>query len=110
MANRPSRSTGVTPFYLAHGYDLEPIQLSEPVAIRPSSRSPVAAGEAIATKLIDTQNFATTMLANAKAEYERYDNKHRTASPAYKPGDAVWLDLRNFRSMRPSKKLDSLKG
>ena len=30
----------------------------------------------------------------------------RTPAPLYKPGDYVWLNLKNIKTSRPSKKLD----
>lgn len=53
LNNRISRATGLSPFFLLHGYNLEPIQLSEPITIRPLSHSPVDAGESIATRLAE---------------------------------------------------------
>lgn len=103
--NRISSSTGSTPFYLTHGYDLEPIQLSESVVNRPA-KSRIARGEQIVKKLKDAQDLAVTMLANAQDLHERYANAHRTPAPDHQPGDVVWLDLRHIRSDRPSRKLD----
>ena len=105
---RTSSSTGFTPFFLDHGYNMEVVQLREPLP--PRRNSPLVTGERIAKKLADAQEFAQTMLAVAKEMQERYANQHRQAAPAYKPGDKVWLDLRYLSSGRPSKKLDALHG
>lgn len=110
LNNRVSRATGLSPFFLLHGHNLEPIQLTEPITIRPSSHSPVAAAEAITATLAEAQTYAETSLAATQAEYGKQTNRHRTPAPAYRPGDSVWLDLQNIRTNRPSKKLDSLKG
>lgn len=42
----------------------------------------------------------------AQARYEGYANDYRHPAPAYKVGDLVWLDARNLRTLRPSRKLD----
>lgn len=60
--NRVSKATGMmSPFHLSDGYNLEPIQLSELVPVRASSRSPIAAGEGIANRLTEAHAHATTM-------------------------------------------------
>ena len=101
--NRPARSTGVSPFFLCHGYDMDSIHLTMNVTPRPTN-SPIAAGERIAKKLVDSHTWAQAALASAKEEQERQTNRHRNAAPLYKPGDKVWLNLRNFKTNRPSKK------
>jgi hypothetical protein len=45
-------------------------------------------------------------MAAAQERQERYINRNRDPAPVYKPGDMVWLDLRNIRTFRISKKLD----
>ena len=104
--NRPAASTGVSPFFLCHGYDMEMVQLSATISPRPTT-SPISAGEAIAKKFVDTHAWAQASLAAAKERQEQQTNKHRDAAPSYHPGDKVWLDLRNWKTSRPSKKLDS---
>ena len=104
--NRPAGSTGVSLFFLCHGYDMEPIQLTINVTPR-TTNSPIATGERIATKLRDAHDWAQTALASASEEQERQANRHRDAAPSYKPGDKVWLDLRNWKTGHPSKKLDA---
>jgi hypothetical protein len=37
---------------------------------------------------------------------EESANQHRDAAYTYRVGDKVWLNLRNIRTDRPSKKLD----
>lgn len=105
LNNRPATSTGVSPFFLMHGYDLDVIQLSEPVEDR-AMTSPIAKGDAIAKKLSEALEFAQAALASSLERQEFYANQHRQAAPLYRPGDMVWLDLRNVKTQRPSKKLD----
>lgn len=107
--SRASTATGLSAFFLDHGYDLEVIQLSEPVIDR-SGTNEIAKGERIAKKLADAHDFALVMLANAQERYERYANVHRQAAPEYRPGDRVWLNYRHMKTDRPSKKLDALHG
>jgi len=46
-------------------------------------------------------------MAAAQEGQEEYANRHRQAAPAYQVGQKVWLDLRNIKTNRPSKKLDA---
>ncbi|KAM4057323.1 reverse transcriptase (RNA-dependent DNA polymerase) [Hirsutella rhossiliensis] len=79
--NHNSTSTGLSPFFITHGYHVDLIQVKE--KLRTDGRSPVTRAESI------VQRF-------------------REPSDQFKPGDKVWLRLRNIRSNRPSKKLDWL--
>lgn len=60
--NRPASSTGVSPFFLSHGYDMEPIQLTSAVAPR-STTSPIAAGERIAKKFVDIHGLGASRVS-----------------------------------------------
>ena len=64
-------------------------------------------GERIAAKLKGALDIATTELAVAQQKQEDYANRRRDAAPEYQVGQKVWLDLRNIRTERPSKKLGS---
>jgi hypothetical protein len=46
-------------------------------------------------------------MAIAQQQQEESTNKHRNQAVSYKVGDKVWLDLRNVKTDRKSKKLDS---
>ena len=46
-------------------------------------------------------------MALAQQAQEEYANKTRGQSVSYKVGDKVWLNLKNVRTDRPSKKLDA---
>lgn len=105
--NRDATSTGVSPFFLQHGYNLEPIQLSEPPRELSTTRSPAQAGENIVKKLADARSWAQMSMAAAQQLQEEYANQHRQPAPSYRVGQKVWLDLRNIKTDRPSKKLDS---
>jgi len=54
-------------------------------------------------KTIEETRSALKQAADDMARY--YDADHREAEP-FKVGDKVWLDGRNIRTQRPSKKLD----
>lgn len=110
ICSRDAASTGVSPFFLDHGYNVEPVQLEEDVEMDPSASDTDdmrAKGQRIATKLKGALDIATAELAAAQQKYEEYANRRRDAGQDYRVGDKVWLDLRNIRTERPSKKLDA---
>ena len=59
-------------------------------------------------KVQDTTNFAQAALAATQQRYEETTNKRRIPSERFEVGDKVWLHMGNYRSPRPSKKLDAL--
>ena len=69
MNNRPAASTGVSPFFLCHGYYMELVQLPSSATPR-NTTSPIAAGERIAKKFADIHDLAKASPAAAKEEQE----------------------------------------
>ena len=105
--NRDASSTGVSPFFLSHGYNFEMIQLDEPLSPYEDNASPIQIGDNIVRKLQDALQWAQTCMAIAQQTQEEAANRRRQAAVNYKVGDKVWLDLRNVRTDRKSKKLDA---
>jgi transposase InsO family protein len=109
---REARSTKMSPFYLQHGYNVDPIQLE--VQYGPENRP--ANGQAkldqdkataIVTKLRQSLELAQACMGEAQQEQERQANRHRKQPPQFKIGDRVWLRLGDhFKTKRPSRKLD----
>jgi hypothetical protein len=104
---RDSTSTGVSPFFLDHGYNVEPLQLEGEVRDLPNARTMRQKGENIIAKLKGALEVAQATMAIAQQRQEEVANRRRSEAPAYRPGDKVWLDLRNIRTDRPNKKLDA---
>jgi hypothetical protein len=94
-----------------HGYHNEPIQLHEDRTVQNRPRKD---GEALAEdsiqRLQDATWWAQTAIAMAQERQEHYANRTRTAAPQYKEGDWVFINLKNVKTTRPSKKLDWLHG
>lgn len=109
--NRESSSTGLSPFFFMHGYHNEPIQLVEERTIQDRAKKD---GEVLAEdflkRLQDATEWAQASIATAQEKQQTQANKTRTAAPQYKEGDWVFLNLRNVKTTRPSKKLDWLHG
>jgi hypothetical protein len=107
--NRDAASTGLSPFFFTHGYHIDPIGLSEEVAASEILRTPPEeAGQRFVSRLKEASDWAQSAIAAAQEEQQTQANRKRQAAPVYKVGDKVWLNLRNVRTERPSKKLDWL--
>lgn len=107
LNTRDNTSTGVSPFFLDHGFHMESLDIDLPDMTQASDAcTPADRANAIISKLRDALDFASTSMAAAQNAYEDSANRHRDPAPAYDVGDKVWLDLRNIRTDRPSKKLD----
>jgi hypothetical protein len=90
----PSSAMGTSPFFLEHGYHLQPIQLRLPIQNKSTESSPTQVAERIAKKLKDTMDWVQVKLNTVQQDMETQANKHRQAAPTYKPDDDVWLKLR----------------
>jgi hypothetical protein len=104
---RDAASTGLSPFFFMHGYHNEPIQLVEDRRAEDAREGEVMAEDFI-QRLQDATEFAQAAIAMAQEIQQTQANRHRTASPRYKPGDWVYLNLKNVKTSRPCKKLDWL--
>jgi hypothetical protein len=105
--SRDAASTGISPFFLDHGYHLELLELNEGIPEESLGRTPKEKAEKIITKLQGALDIALTELAAAQDTMEGTANRRRAPAPEYKTSDLVWLDLRNVRTERPSKTLDN---
>ena len=108
--NRDAASTGISPFFFTHGYHVDPIGLDESNQLQETLTRPELAGETFVNRLQEATDWAQAAIASAQAIQEEQTNRRRQAAPIYKKGDWVWLNLRNVRTQRPSKKLDWLHG
>lgn len=99
-------STGVSPFFLSHGYNIEPLDLVDEPRHQTTSRSPIQRAESIVLKLRDARDWAQSALAIAQQRQEDHANRSREPATQYHPGDRVWLNLQNIATDRPSRTLD----
>lgn len=106
--NRDATSTGLSPFFFTHGYHIDPIALDETTSSATALTHPEAAGQAFVDRLQDATNWAQSAIAVAQERQQEQANRNRQPAPVYKEHDRVWLNLRNVRTQRPSKKLDWL--
>lgn len=106
LNNRAPAATQLSPFFLEHGYHIEPFAIKED--IKEPTNSFESAAEALLSKQQAATEFVAAALAEAQQRNEDAANRQRTPAEEFRVGDKVWLDLRNYRSPRPSKKLDAL--
>lgn len=109
---RDTTSTGVSPFFLQHGYNVDPLRLSTS-----SKDADERAGEdsgtnkdkanRIVAKLREVFELAQARIAEAQQEQEKQANRSRREAQQYQVGDKVWLRLnKQYSTGRQSKKLD----
>jgi len=91
LNGRISSITGVSPFFLSHGYELPVFQLYDEVRENPTEDSPSAIerGEAIVRKLQQANDWAKASMASAQEDQQRQFNRTRQQSPQYRVGDKV---------------------
>ena len=106
--NRNAASTRISPFFMMHGYNVDPIQIDEELEERNENArlSPVARGEQVVKKLIDARDWAEAAIAVAQQTQEQHANTYRQPAARFQVGDKVWLNLKNVKTNRPCKKLD----
>ncbi len=105
LNNRTSSVTNTSPFFAEHGYNgsIGFQALPEGITLPTPARNGLAYMEKLQRMLPALQQA----MSSAQAHYEAQTNRTRDAAPRYQVGDPVWLDLRNYSTDRPSKKLDA---
>ena len=103
--NHDSASIGTSPFFMCHGYHVDPVELDtgEPTG---TTQTPKEKGESVVRKLREVWDWAKASMAMAQQTQEDQTNRVRSEAPRFKVGDKVWLNLKNIRTKRPCKKLD----
>ncbi|OJD26783.1 hypothetical protein ACJ73_01840, partial [Blastomyces percursus] len=87
MGNRDSVTTGVSPFFMMHGYNVPPIEFEQEPIETTNPRSPLQQAENMIAKLKDAVQWAQASMAMAQQEQEKQANKHRNPAPQFKIGD-----------------------
>lgn len=106
--NWVSETTGASAFFANYGQ--HPRLGFEPaipdLSLARTSVPDSLSADRFADKMEDLQRYLQEEMTYAQALYEDQANRRRTPAPAYKVGDLVYLDARNIKTTRPSKKLD----
>jgi len=105
--NTVSESTQASPFLICYGQNPR-MGFEPPTAVsRPyRQRLDAAAADRMVDKMKDIVDLIREELTWTQALHQEYANRTRQPAPAYQIGDRVWLDARNLRTQRRSKKLD----
>lgn len=108
LNNRPAAATGMSPFFLQHGYNAVLLPFSDNDLTMNTRSNPAASAQRLVQKLKEATEWAQAAMATAQENMERTVNRGRQPAPAYKVGDKVWLNLKNIHTKRPCKKFDWL--
>jgi hypothetical protein len=102
LNNRDSSVLGASPFFLEHGYHVEPVQRIQPTS---PNHSPAASAERFVQRIAQAEEFAQAAMAWAQQRMEENANRSRQAAETLREGDKVWLSLKNISTPQQSKKL-----
>lgn len=107
MNNSLSETTGISPF-LANSGQHPRLGFEPPTNIaRPThQREQVNKAHKFIDAIQEIETFLRNQMQWAQAVYEDKKNRTRIPAPVYQVGDSVWLDIRNQKTRRLSKKLD----
>ncbi|KAI1001002.1 hypothetical protein K3495_g7193 [Podosphaera aphanis] len=104
LNNRDNSSSGLSPFFLEHGYHAEPITLTTSKH-NFNKTAPTKLAEKFIGRIYEAQEYAVAAMASAQQLMEERANLKRNPAPVFRVGDKVWLNLRNVQTPQPKKKL-----
>src|SRR5882724_8479920 len=96
--NTSHSATMVTPFFANKGFHPKLEVSLEPVVSDTAHQ--------VATDLKELHMYLRDQISCALKQYKVHSVSRRLPIPPFKVGDTIWLDSRNIRTTRPSKKLD----
>jgi len=101
--NHTSESTAVSPFFANLGYD--PRWQFDLSASLPNQAEDQQAHSAVKA-LSEIHDHLRTEMHRVQLRYQETADTHRLPAPDYQVGDLEWLNTRNWKTRRPSAKLD----
>ncbi|KAI0996920.1 hypothetical protein K3495_g11264 [Podosphaera aphanis] len=106
LNGRPhSAIVGMSPFFLRHGYDLDPLVEPAPSIVKQSRHPGHLSAASHVQWLKDAQYLAQASMASAQQRYEQNSNRLRRQPERFKVRDKVWLNLQHIKTPQLSKKL-----
>ena len=105
LNSRVSQSTGLSPFFMTHGYHQSIMDFTVPEE-QGSSLSPAEQGRQLVERWQNSVDMAKASMAVVQEGQERHCNTRHLVGDEFCPGDRVWLKLKHVKTMRPIKKLD----
>jgi len=107
--NTVSETTGVSPFFANYGFHprmgVEPAKPCPPHLTEAQRREFFRASE-IANRFQTVLDQVIALSKQAQDRYEANANRRRSDAPVYCVGDQVMLSMRNYKTGRPSAKLE----
>jgi len=97
--NRIHASTRRTPFELDSGQHPR-------MGVEPRLSTKIEAVDVFVQRIQKATEEAQSALRQAAEDMARFHDVHRGKEMSFKVGEKVWLDLRNIKTTRPTKKLD----
>ena len=101
--NNRKSTTGETPFFANYGFHPR-------ITETPKNQKPIAdAAEESVQDILELQKHLQVILEDQNKKTEVRENKSRSEGPDLKKGDMVYINRKNIKTKRPSKKLDYTK-
>ena len=80
----------MSPFFVEHGYNVEPIQQVEHIG---TASEPRKRAINFVERLREAQELAQAAMASSQHTMEEFANKSRKEAEIFKVGDCVWLNI-----------------
>ena len=106
LNNRESAATRVSPFFVEHGFHVEPLSIEDPD--EPPQNLEEGKADALLSRLQEATEYMQAVIAASQQRQEEAANSRRAPAERFEVGDKVWLSMANYRSPRPCRKLDWL--
>ncbi|KAI0999994.1 hypothetical protein K3495_g8203 [Podosphaera aphanis] len=108
--NAESETTKVTPFFANTAQHprsaISPLRTLRPPDASEYLRVQQNLANEFVNQMEELNNFLRENMKTAQAFYEKHSNRHRSPPTAYRVGHRVFVNARNIKTKRPSKKLD----
>lgn len=104
-----SETTRLSPFMATRGCQPRMSFEAQSQELATTARDRIALEKAtsIVEPMKEIWDWTKAWMSVSQQKQKHYTDLHRRQGPAIELGDLVWLDMRNMRTERPSKKLDS---
>ena len=103
--SRVSQSTGLSPFFMTHGYHQSIMDFTV-LKEQGSFLSLAEQGCQLVERWQNSVDMTKAAMAVAQEAQERHSNTRRLVGDEFRPGDRVWLKLKHVKTMQPIKKLN----
>jgi len=100
--NHASETTGTSPFFANYGYDPRMDFLDEQTLPTDDQEA-----RSFVVTMTELHAHLRTEMGYAQERQQENTDRHRIPAPSFQIGDKVWLNAKNIRTRRPSRKLDN---